>query len=408
MKISFLGQGFNSRDGTLGAVLQDSLSDVAFNKFTCVVASTSLSGINGIGEAIKKSQHIKRCAVIVGIDLATPKDALEGLLRLDISAQVFYPNSNDMIFHPKVYIFEGPKKCRIIVGSSNLTAQGLYQNIEASIVVDFDLPDAQGEQFRKQVYDCLEPVIEGKSNLKTLTPDLIALLFELNKIPPESVRAKTLEGAPAPRSQEKIKKLEVLNSLFPAVKAHPVPQTFKVKTGGEKQVERYVKTAEPRFLDSEIVTDRLGRTMRVEACTAGEEYANGALVYHRSNNEIPNLGTALPIYLSPLSRMIFLGRIPGQIIEWPEQAFVRTWAPVWALAKDWYVDKYLNKREHWLVSYCGSNMSEETPKEIGFSKAKPVHLWKDVILNSETKLTRKMVEDVARLWEDYKEAARHV
>ena len=32
------------------------------------------------------------------------------------------------IFHPKIYLFEGTDKSELIIGSSNLTSQGLFTN----------------------------------------------------------------------------------------------------------------------------------------------------------------------------------------------------------------------------------------------------------------------------------------
>lgn len=43
------------------------------------------------------------------------------------------------LFHPKVYAFWGKDRARVIVGSSNLTHQGLQNNIEAVTTVDLDL-----------------------------------------------------------------------------------------------------------------------------------------------------------------------------------------------------------------------------------------------------------------------------
>ena len=43
-------------------------------------------------------------------------------------------------FHPKVYVFEGARSTTAIVGSANLTAGGLSQNHEISLVVTQDAP----------------------------------------------------------------------------------------------------------------------------------------------------------------------------------------------------------------------------------------------------------------------------
>lgn len=229
MKISFLGQGLNSSGDSVGIVLMNSFSDAEFNKFSCLVAFSSLSGIDGISEAVKSSkQHIKQFRVVVGIDQkGTSKEALEALLGLDIETSVYYTISY-IIFHPKIYLFEGDQKCRIILGSSNLTQTGLCQNIEASFVVDFIKPDKEGENLLKQIYDYFKSFFDDDiENLHKLTQELIETLFEAGIIPDESERIKIQEDKIAfKRDTGKMEKLADIKTLFPAIEIQKLPGNF--------------------------------------------------------------------------------------------------------------------------------------------------------------------------------------
>ncbi len=386
----------------------DSLSDVSFNKFICLVAFTSLSGVKRVSEAIEKSkQHIKQFTIIVGIDQkATSKEALEEFLRLDVGAQIYYTTS-PIIFHPKVYLFEGDEKCRIIIGSSNLTERGLYQNVEASAVVDFEPQDHAGEQFLEQIYSYLEPFTEGKdANVQTLTQELIELLFNLGRIPGESERAKIFENESILVNQEGTEKLEILTSKFPKVKVKPVPSTFKAKAVGEKRTRTHVETPKTWPSNSEILTDRLGRPIPLEAKEARIDVASGAIVYRAPNDAPPNLGTALPTYLS--SRIIFLGSIPGQIIDWPRQTLARRWTPVWALRSSGSASTESGEPQIYQILYCGLDASEERPKRGGFSKTDAVTKWKSIIMKKIDRSLPPEMEEIAHLWEEYKEVARLV
>jgi HKD family nuclease len=245
MKISFLWQGLENSTESVGIVLLDSLLDTAFSEFDCLSAFVSLSGITGLAEAIEKSkQHIQKFRVVVGIDQdGTSKEALEALLRLDIGVLIYYTFS-PITYHPKVYMFKGDTKCSIIVGSSNLTKQGLFQNVEASLKVDFAFPDKDGEAFLAQVNSYLESFLNGKMrNLQKLTPDLIKQLFESGTIPDEVQRAKIQENkAPIQKDQKETNDLDKLKGLFPTIELQKVPDSFKPTMPEKKEKVEMIPT----------------------------------------------------------------------------------------------------------------------------------------------------------------------
>jgi len=232
MKIIFLWQGLKDCKESVGSVLLESLSDPAFNKFICLSAFASLKGVNGIGEAIRQSKsHITKFSVIVGIDQnGTSKEALEALLKLDIGASIYY-TSSPIIFHPKVYVFDGNEKTRIIVGSSNITQKGLFQNVEASFKVDYTKPDQEGEDLLKQANTYLEPFFGGKiENLQKLTPDLIQQLFEAGIIPNEAEKKKAKEQRLASKKEKQENgKMDAVKKLFPTVGIQALPKGFKIE-----------------------------------------------------------------------------------------------------------------------------------------------------------------------------------
>jgi HKD family nuclease len=61
-------------------------------------------------------------------------DAVNTLYTVDTSARTF-------IFHPKLFLVRGKERARLLVGSANLTFAGLNRNIEAGMLLDFDLTD---------------------------------------------------------------------------------------------------------------------------------------------------------------------------------------------------------------------------------------------------------------------------
>ncbi len=148
MKVTVLGQGYDATsDISVGRLLLSSLSSDAFTEFTAISAFASEAGVLGLSEFIKPAkERFRSLNLIVGVDQhGTSKEALEEIHKLDINSYVFYQKENP-IFHPKIYLFEGERECRLIVGSSNLTATGLFSNIESSMVSEFRRKDVIGER----------------------------------------------------------------------------------------------------------------------------------------------------------------------------------------------------------------------------------------------------------------------
>ena len=102
-----------------------------------VVAWARRSGVGLLHAALGES--LRNVDVIVGMaNRGTSAEAL-ALLR-SLSRRVFvYHKHHLQTFHPKVYLFDDgqspPSDALLLVGSSNLTGGGLYQNIEANFAL---------------------------------------------------------------------------------------------------------------------------------------------------------------------------------------------------------------------------------------------------------------------------------
>ncbi|MHA6325985.1 hypothetical protein [Roseivivax sp. CAU 1753] len=69
---------------------------------------------------------------------------VKALLKLEehgASETFVYHNEAGSVFHPKVYLFRNVEEARLIVGSNNMTASGLYSNVEAGLQLDTALTD---------------------------------------------------------------------------------------------------------------------------------------------------------------------------------------------------------------------------------------------------------------------------
>lgn len=175
MKVSFLGQGFEpTSPNSVGNKLIEFLSSGDYNSFFGISAFASAAGVKGLSHFINlaKPRFGKGLSIVVGIDQnGTSVEALEEILELGINSYIFYQKEAP-IFHPKIYIFQGDIECRIIVGSSNLTANGLFCNHEGSILLEFDLKDKEGVQLLNSI----------KGYYSTLFNFTDPNLFQINRV----------------------------------------------------------------------------------------------------------------------------------------------------------------------------------------------------------------------------------
>ena len=175
MKIQFIGHGLKGNTGTVGDYLCSSLKDENFNSFHAFSAFTKMSGINIFQKELIEAKNFgKELKFYLGIvEKGTSKEVLDFLIDNTIETWIFCTSSN-IIFHPKIYIFKGEKKTRFIIGSSNLTKQGLFDNIEASTLIEFYITDNQGQKFERQFYDYFSSIINGSDkNVERLDQNVL-------------------------------------------------------------------------------------------------------------------------------------------------------------------------------------------------------------------------------------------
>lgn len=139
----FYNQPLSVRFGTelLQHVDQRSGIETYWDRLDVAVAWVRASGMaylsNGFGTFLRNGGHL---SFVVGIDLKnTTFEGLQALLDLEqhgTCETYVYHNEASSVFHPKLYLFRNEEEARLIVGSNNLTAAGLYANVEAGLQVD--------------------------------------------------------------------------------------------------------------------------------------------------------------------------------------------------------------------------------------------------------------------------------
>lgn len=247
MKITFLGQGLNNiSEKAAGKALIKSFQNPAFNKFIGIVAFAHQNGVNLLKAGLRHSNIRKRnIKLYVGVDLIlTSKEALQSIIELGVDSYIIHTRSPQITFHPKIYIFDGARLCRIIIGSSNLTQSGLFTNIEASLSVEFDKTETDGLQLQNEIFKYYRKILLGTDpNVKKLTRALLNKLVALGIVTSESRRARL----PVPSNgsdgsgQADTRNTQQLNQLFPSRRVGKVPAYIRTRRL-RREEERIVAT----------------------------------------------------------------------------------------------------------------------------------------------------------------------
>lgn len=243
MDIKFISQGPANESQPAGNVLIEALQSGKYQSFTAFSAFVSKSGVDNIKDSllsfIEKGGNV---AFYVGVDLqATSKEALESLMELSVPTYIVY-SPNAVVYHPKVYVFQGNTHYEIIVGSSNLTSSGLFQNIEASICVSFTNEDENGIIFKNSVLKNFDDITLGYTqNVQLLNQSLLDLLVANNVVLSESTARQARNDSNNSLPKVSCSDRDALALRFKKIKVKRPPKGFK-KTVREENITTSTNT----------------------------------------------------------------------------------------------------------------------------------------------------------------------
>jgi hypothetical protein len=149
MEIQFLNQPFDDIN-RLGSLFEEELPKA--QGFWALSAWAQVSGLRLIEPHLRTLRRRNiQAELMIGIDggIAT-KAALQLAIELFDSVHVFHDIS-DRVYHPKIYCIEGTEESIVVVGSSNLTAGGLYRNFEGNIVLRLLRSVEEDQLFLKRI-----------------------------------------------------------------------------------------------------------------------------------------------------------------------------------------------------------------------------------------------------------------
>ena len=254
MNLKFIGQGLDHKSNiTAGSFIIDSLKSEKYSSLNAFVAFVSTGGLkNIIDQMLSFKEDGGEIKLYVGVNLnATSKEALEKLLEYEIESYIVY-SPNNIIYHPKIYAFEGYETKRAIIGSSNLTESGLFQNIEASVCVDFESNDENGNEFLADIYDHFNSIINQEHpSCKFLTQEVLEILIESNVVISEVASRAKSNKINNEFGQREAKANTRLLEHFGKIKAKRPPKGFR-KTVVKKEFVAVGETNLVSIVDEKI------------------------------------------------------------------------------------------------------------------------------------------------------------
>jgi len=189
VEIKFIYQGFTVNDHAISLndlLLQDNIEQVIFN-----VAFIKTSGIHLLYDGLKRISH--KGTIFAGIrNGITSIQAVFQLLDIGMNLYLVDTGSSNIIFHPKLYIFEFNNCYEIIIGSANLTGGGLNSNIEVSTLLTFDKPDLSINNFINNIIAF--PKKYNENIIKINNKKEAFLLFKKGLLIDERVAHNTVAG----------------------------------------------------------------------------------------------------------------------------------------------------------------------------------------------------------------------
>jgi HKD family nuclease len=207
----------------LGDYLDTHLRDQHWNEFRAAVAFVKYSGVQHIERALADFSRRAPVRIAVGVDCqGTSVEGLAALLNaVGDQGQIWIcHNENPSTFHPKLYLFKGPRRADVVIGSGNLTAGGLFTNYEASLALSLDLNSGEGQELLRS----LENALDAGTNPKNGTARLLDQeLLEVLAVRRYIVLEAQEPAEPDPERTQRQRRPEAGRGLFRRVRVQPAP-----------------------------------------------------------------------------------------------------------------------------------------------------------------------------------------
>lgn len=215
----------------VGDFLNQIISNDDFRHFKFAVAYMRFAGWDRLGASIENLVNREgQISGVVGINAGiTSIEALNGLMRVSNSSTVFYSTSS-FIFHPKIYSISGEEKSVVLIGSANLTRDGLFRNFELATAIHLDFNDSIDFEVHNRYEAILNELLNtSHPNVQPLNSNTMSVLISNELVKPES-QTKEPGEVSLHRGRRRVPANPEVESLFPPVSIPTAPPGYRAVT----------------------------------------------------------------------------------------------------------------------------------------------------------------------------------
>lgn len=135
--------------------LRDLLSENDVQRFVASVAFVREDGVQVIAQELKAIAEVTTFFVGIRNDVTSIQSIL-ALLRTGVKIFAVDTAQRSRLFHPKVFLAQYKTHAAAIIGSANLTFNGLHNNIEAGTILFLDLNNKRDKVFVRHAITAFE------------------------------------------------------------------------------------------------------------------------------------------------------------------------------------------------------------------------------------------------------------
>jgi uncharacterized protein len=216
----------NTQWRCVGDVLNAVTARPDCQRFRFAVAYMRVSGLRPLYTTLQAlCARSGRISGAVGIDQGiTTIEALELLRQLSSDSTVVCTVSN-YIYHPKLYLVEGDTWACAVVGSANLTRDGLYRNVEFGTILHLDLASSADIKIYQDYDVFLKELLNPRNpNVQPLNATTLTWLAEMVIVEDEA-------RVPEPQSVLRSRRVTAkLKDFFPSLPVPSVPTVSEIAT----------------------------------------------------------------------------------------------------------------------------------------------------------------------------------
>lgn len=213
----------------IGDILNMNIADAGCDRFRFAVAYMRLSGWDRIAGAVDNLVNRRgRVSGVIGADSRiTTIEALEAIRRVSDDSTVFYTTS-DFIYHPKLYLTSGREAAVAVVGSPNLTRDGLFRNVEVATAIYLDFNSNVDVQVFNRYQTLLDELLNSdRPNIQPINDSTIQTLVNAGLLDREASTREPANALRVGRNRQATPQREELERLFPRMRVPVAPPSTR-------------------------------------------------------------------------------------------------------------------------------------------------------------------------------------